>query len=390
MKILVVSTNAIGPLAVVNRLTKEGHDVKWFSFEDSIIGRGIVDKPDSWRSEIGASDLIVCIGRDLMPILTAAQSLGKPVLGISEISHKTFKEINTDLSLPVLNEVKVTDEDLVETLQQWHKDGFFVSQQENDWPQHTWECRTEEDFTYAVQQRIDGHKYILQQRQVGECFSVVGWWNGRKWLKPFHLHWKSDLREPYSSGMLSVIDKQETLEMLILPLKDLLKKSSYKGPVFVDCIMTKEQIYVMNIRFELRPDYFSLLAEGAFQGMADLLFEVAVGTATGIRYHPGYVVGDVLYGTNLLGAPLNGLNEHNEKHIAFVGVRGDDKYTYVGIQKGPIMMITARGETLREAGRRVIRTTNNLSLINLDLSNRQRVDLPAEQSLGNILNWGHI
>lgn len=391
MKILVVSDKAVGPLAIVQRISKEGHNVKWFSFEDSNIGCGIVDKPDAWRSEIGASDLIVCVGKHLMNVVSVAQSMGKPIIGGADVTGMAFDQIAEGQGLSVLDSVQVLSEDMLDIRQKWPKEGLFVSQQKNDWPEYTWECITADEYVHVARDKIDGDGHLIQPRIIGESITVVGWWNGRKWIKPFHLHWKLTPRECISSGMLTPLDSQTLLEKTIIPLKRFLKKHTYKGPVSVDCILTATgAVHIMNIDMSLRPDYFALLAEGVNQGMTDLLFEAAIGAITGIRAHAEPVIGDVLIGDNVRGAPITGLNTLNLKHIAFLGVQGDGTTEYVSENSGPIMMLTARGETLREASRRIIRSNVNIHILRVERKNRIRLDVAAERLLSNLANWRHI
>ncbi|KKN05355.1 hypothetical protein LCGC14_1088190 [marine sediment metagenome] len=66
-----------------------------------------------------------------------------------------------------------------------------------------------------------------------------------------------------------------------------------------------------------------------------------------------------------LGVPIVGLNTHNLRHIWLHDVQMEnDRYVCAG-NGGNLGVITARGDTIREARRRVYRTMDNLIIPNV-------------------------
>ena len=111
--------------------------------------------------------------------------------------------------------------------------------------------------------------------------------------------------------------------------------------------------------------------EGISEPIADVLFETALGVKKEFQLTEEYMMASRLSvppwphadaASSNRGAPILGLNEKNLKHIYLSDAYKDGNDYYYAASDGVVLKATARGASVREAQRRVLRTLDNVKL----------------------------
>ncbi|KKK71672.1 hypothetical protein LCGC14_2911580, partial [marine sediment metagenome] len=243
--------------------------------------------------------------------------------------------------------------------------------------------------------------------------STEGWWNGRGWIKPFN-HTFEEKRfldgnlGPNTGSMGSVVTVARSPDRLVRGtvkrLESFLKQTAYRGPVDINCIVTKDSLYALELTARLGYDAIEALAEGLLEPLADVLFETAAGVKKemDIESLPMSAVRvsvppwpHAAPSASEIGRPLVGLNRGNLKHVYLTDVFKDgDDYKFAG-GDGVVYKATANGRSFRESRRRVYRTIGNIGLLDAqyrtDIGERVDPDLPhGSKDWARLKDWGWI
>lgn len=252
---------------------------------------------------------------------------------------------------------------------------------------------------------------IIQEAVDGIEISTEGWFNGKEWTKPFnHTIEKKRLMEgdkgPNTGCMGNVVwlsfgDKLTT--MALEPLVPLLARVGYVGPLDVNCIVTPDQAYFLEFTARFGYDALQALTELLRGGLFEYLWAVATRGNTERMFLKDQIAMAVrlsvppwpnttfregmkdIEGLQVIDAPEEAL-----KHVWFADVKLDEggKYVLAGVD-GMVGCLTARGENLREARRRVYRSVQNL-VIHRDVQWRYDIDKDVETDIQQLVDWGWI
>lgn len=395
MKILVLSHYGDG-MGVSQRLRMEGHDVFMYirdpDYKDC--GRGIVERPGSWRPLVPDVDLIVCDSVGFSPILSVAKRFNKPVFSCSSFTDLMESDRKRAAALFDRLDIRTPDSILFDTaparlrkdereqVAAWSQ-GAFVKPSRGlasetqyaptvehlDWLLGYFYCQ--KHFPLIVQECIDGIE-----------ISTEGWFNGTRWLEPFnHTIEEKRLHLCHSStlggclGNIVFPTKGDALTKLLLePLSPYLRKAGYRGPVDVNAIISGpvESHEYAALEFTCRMGYDAITAfiEGLQEPLGSLLMGVAAGTKESISLGNDYLLAVRLLldeSLPLKGMPLTGVCKENLRHLFLTDAYLDTDsktFRYAG-SDGILACATAHGKTISDARARVYRTISRLSIPNM-------------------------
>lgn len=158
-------------------------------------------------------------------------------------------------------------------------------------------------------------------------------------------------------------------------LESAIRKAGYCGPVSLMATISVDGVSFSDLRASFAVSTLLAIREGMKGRASDLLAGLSGGVNRAFMFKPGWfaLVELVLNPSRLLDGDyydiqIDGLTSDCLKHVWLYGVSGKSNH-YVG-RGGRIAAVTARGETVREARRRVYRTINNLVIPGLLYQNK--------------------
>src|SRR3989304_6712676 len=415
MRILLISENGDG-LGIAHRLVKEGHIVdcwiKEAQFENA--GIGIVNRIDSWRPAIPKADLILV---DMVGFGTQVERLatqfGKPYIGADPLMD--VAELDRQKGMDLFNKagIKIPETwsfknpaEAHSILKMWKEPGFVIKPCGNVSTADTTICRDKDTFAFSLDQLENEQELIIQHIIEGVEISTEGWWNGRGWIIPFnHTFEEKRFLEgnlgPNTGCMGNIVIAEKRSNKLIqnsvMKLESFLKKTKYRGPVDVNCIVTEKEAYGLELTARFGYDAIEALIEGLNEPVANLLFD----TATGIKQTMDVTM-DFMSAVRLSvppwphakpekstkGKPILGLNDQNMKHIYLTDAYKQEGRYYWAAGDGVVLKATARGVSVRESVRRVYRTLSNINV--LDKQYRLDIGARVESDLNKLKEWGWL
>lgn len=167
-----------------------------------------------------------------------------------------------------------------------------------------------------------------------------------------------------------------------------LKKSNFSGQLSMRVVVTKDNLY----GYELIPyfNYATLYAllECYKGNLSNMILSLANGNAVKPNVkHYWFMSAKIGSVASKKGTQIKGLNEHNLKHIWLSDVCfiGNSRAYAIGNQD--LGYVTARGDSAREARRRVYRTINNLGS---QIVCRKDISKRVEDDHNSLVKWGWI
>jgi hypothetical protein len=223
-----------------------------------------------------------------------------------------------------------------------------------------------------------GCEFLLQEYPRGVEVNCEFWWNGLS----SHIHnivfvddrlmtGNVGLSIGYAGTVVRTVAKGSLLiREGIAKLERLLKKTNYRGPLTLHCILTSSSLYAKSLTVAFTPSLFPLL-ELLRGNITSLLWEVARGGSDfGVftfDYSSSVCLSIPPYPYSLnhsLSLPLLGVDAGNEKHIWWEDVlRTNDGYR-TAATSGKLLYATARGPHLSTSLQRVYRTLSSLIIPN--------------------------
>jgi hypothetical protein len=259
---------------------------------------------DSWRSYIKDIDLVICDGNSFGLRAEDIRLFGKPVLCASKASflfNNMFEEKTKDLlKKRGLNFDKIED---------------------------------------------------------GLSLRAHVFFNGRRFIKPIFYSLEGNGNVVFASGRPSRV-KEDILDKL----EQLLIQIRYRGLVNIQYQINNSEYCIEDIFLGIS-DILDPLIEILKEDITDVLFEVATGIKNRVDVKCKFLI-TIPYKMQAILYPLliDGINDKNKKHIALNSVSvNKDKYYYNSNNQRAIS-ITARGDSINEAQRRVYRTVKNIKI----------------------------
>jgi len=244
----------------------------------------------------------------------------------------------------------------------------------------------------------------------GKNFRIQGWWNGRNWVKPFIYSFNYDKFLPdiegfypnnygprvETMGTVSFANKGNTKlsNETIKELETFLKNTNYKGPVNVELLITESVVFIKDFYFGFISDVTETVIEGLTESFSDLIFETAGGVKKEIAFTKEFCIcvrftippfpHDI--NNSLKLTEILGINEQNLKHLHFSDMKLEEDKYFSGTYNGLALKVTAIGNSVKEAIRRVYRTINNLDANGKQY--RTDIGLGFKDMWTEIQSWG--
>lgn len=421
MKVLMISDTGDG-LTVADKLTREGNEVLVWIKDPAYkkAGKGIVKRIGSWRDGLSA-DLVICDMVGFGHLEDTLRRIGKPTISCSYILEQA--ELDRTKGMRLFRSVGITIPDtydctnpkdaskIVESLP-W-EDGWVIKPSGNIDNAKTLMVKDHEELAWALG-TIGSGPLIIQRVVSGVEVSTEGWFNGRDFIRPFNHTFEekkflNDDLGPVTGCMGNVVfgaPSNKLTRNTVERLKPFLSVVGYHGPVDVNCIVTKDAAYGLEITARMGYDAIDALLEGLREPAIDLFFECAQGTKKVMNLTRETMISVPLSvppyphaapEPDEADVPIRGLTPEVLKHVSLRDVyldSADKTYKSAG---GDNLLLkanavgqpdAAKGDFVREAQRRVYRTLKNISV-----SGKQyRTDVGArvDDDLRQLKEWGWV
>lgn len=383
MKILLLSNEGDG-LGIAHHLSMEGHAVKVYVKDKQKVKdacKGIVKHVAEWRPHVADSDLVISDMIGFGKNEKLFKNMGIPVFACNEfvdmVEFDRAKGIQlfrrTGVTVPFTKTYQNPQEARELLTLNDEFPGYVIKPHDNQSTSKTLVVHEAEAFDWA----IDLYKGVVTIQEVvkGIEVSTEGWFNGRDWITPFN-HTFEEKRFMECGGantgcMGNVVmrsDGDRLVEHTVQRITSVLRKVSYKGPIDINCIVTKDAAYALEFTSRLGYDAIEALLEGLQEPIADLFFETATGAKKEMALGKDPTIAVRLTKAPWpmdkpdpidKGMPILGITDENIKHIWFNDIYKDKDGCYLyAAGDGVICKATAHGRTVPDAVDRVYRTVN--------------------------------
>ena len=194
--------------------------------------------------------------------------------------------------------------------------------------------------------------------------SVEAWFNGKHWVA---VSYTADA----TTTMGERDDRLFTCGLGKLSLA--FSKAQYAGVVSLDAHVGNGAVYFNRLRARASSATILAIKEGLKGRLSNLLYTLAYEQNRVFMFKPGWYIqvpiivytNDVLGNGGHMDFTVEHLGPEVAKHIWLYGFskRNQDSYSYHG-RSGRVAVVTARGDTIREARRRVYRTAFGVGIPN--------------------------
>lgn len=222
----------------------------------------------------------------------------------------------------------------------------------------------------------------------GVNVTIGGWFNGTRFILPyiaFHIErFMEGERGKIVEGMGCVSKFLECSlgKRILNPLEELLKSLSFYGALEVDCIMNENSVNIKNITTKFRNGCFQSLLEGVKEPLGELLVTLPT------KDRSPEVGSDWNISVGLSIPPWPFSTNGNFSFTLEVPIPAR-RHVWIENVNGFLSYVTARGQDIREARRRVYRTVDNL-ITSKDIQYRRDVGFDVEEKFKSLEKWGWI
>lgn len=402
-RILFISRELIsGDLAY--RLKQEGCDVKLFIEEkgQKQCLDGVVKKTDNWRKElhwVGKDGLIIFDDVEFGKTQDKLRSEGYLVVGGSGEGDRL--ELDREHGQKILKDAGVIGPDF-ETMSFTIQSAIdFLKKHKGKWVAKQHDHNTVFNYIGSLDDASDMvsvlEKYkmsfggsctlSLQKKVDGVEIAIGRFFNGKNWVGPSiinfeHKHLGNDDVGPLGgeTGTLMWYDKNEKnklFERTLSKIKPYLEASNYKGYIDVNCIVSKNKIYPLEITSRFGSSTIETQGEIHISPWSDFFMALAKGEDYQLKFRKGYSINVALtvspfpYRTkdkNIIDSGVNiffeKMSEKDFSHVRFEGVmarKTTDKHVYYtagGL--GYVLYVTGIGKTVETARKKVYRIIDKI------------------------------
>ena len=223
---------------------------------------------------------------------------------------------------------------------------------------------------------------------IGIPVTIDAWFNGKHFIN--HMYCLDNVVCPGSH-------QDKLFTQYVSKLASALKKAEYKGPITLEATIGKDGVSFKNFRAQFAAPSMLVFKEALKGRVSHVFSALAQGQDRTFMFKPGYSTSVTLsfspsnlFSTNdYCEIVAEGLTDDTLKHLWLYGFtrKAGDKFVYRGTG-GRVAVVTARGDTIREARRRAYRTVFNIKIP--DVLFLQKVGKNATAGYGNIKQWGWI
>jgi len=295
---------------------------------------------------------------------------------------------------------------------EWENEfGYVIKPTGNLHTGTTYVCTDREFYDYALEQFKPEQEFIIQAAidpSTTVEVSTEGWFNGVDFIEPFNHTFEEKKFMPGDLGEMSgcmgniVVPLREATKLVketVMKMVPVLKKAAYRGPLDVNCLVTKDAAYVLEFTPRFGYDAIEALMCGMQAGsVGGFLFEMATGIAKSIPM-TGF---DFLMAVNMSHSPYPIQSEdalgYEDGPVLGVDSVGKDVYLAEVYKKdnkyfasggdGIICKVVAHGRDVRETQRRCYDKVDKIRFMNP----QYRVDIGdrVEKDMKRLKEWGWI
>jgi phosphoribosylamine-glycine ligase len=232
-------------------------------------------------------------------------------------------------------------------------------------------------------------KKVLKLKEItpetnGINFLVQGYFNKGTFIKPYLLAFNytrlmEDNRGPKlsSSGSIVYLIKENKLTSLTLEaLKVFLSKVDYQGFVGLECVLSEREIFIIGFKLGF--------IDNITQPFTELL---KIPLVAYLDKEKDLIERIEFINTIAIGVTLSISNSFKENKNNLLNVNeGARKHVWPIYHSNILAFITARGETIKEAQRRVYRTINNI-VTSQDIQYRLDIGNSIEEDKNDLERW---
>lgn len=413
-----LSKNGNG-LGIAYKLTLEGHHVDvWIKdpkYKNDL--KGIVGRPTEWRPLIAGADLILCDMVGFSQHSEIFAKLGKPTLCCNPVADlieldrlkglETFKRVG--ITQPDYWSYNSPEECLADLDKIWESEGLVLKPFGNIDTGKTYVCDEIELARWALSTYPKGTKVVAQCKVTGVEVSTEGWFNGREFISPFNHTFEEKKfmaggvgRMVGCMGNIVITSKgNKLIDATVRKMESTLKKIGYRGPIDINCIVTKDQVYGLEFTCRFGYDAIEALMQGLREPIGNLLFETAIGSASSMNISSDYLMTVRVtrdpYPTDPqllpkldqdIGMPILGIKSQDIPHVYLCGVYLDGETLRYGGSDGVVLKATGFGRTIPEAQKRTYKVISNIKAI--DIQYRTDIGTRAIDDIKQLADWGWI
>lgn len=415
MKVLIISLGGDGAV-IAHQLVREGHEVDlWIKEKDyakTLVG--LVNRVESFRPSIGKCDFIICDMVGFSNYANLFRSVRKPYLCCNEVAD--ILELDRQRGAEVAKRVGM---DLPETVEcknvnearkiKWENEyGYVCKPCGNISTGSTFVCSTPELYAWALDQYDRGQELIVQAViDPSSCIEVSteGWFNGDRFIEPYNHTFEEKRFMPGDLGgmtgcqgnvVMPVRKADKLVDHTVKKMESALKVCGYRGPIDVNCLVTKDKAYFLEFTARFGYDAIDALMYG-MENVCGFLFEIATGSAKRVPMR-GF---DYLLAVRLTHAPYpGGHTDHSYDNGPVMGVdeignsaflanmwKDGKQYRSAG-SDGILMKVVTRGRDVREAQRRCYDKVKQIKV--MDLQYRNDIGYHVEKDIAQLQKWGWL
>lgn len=410
------------------RVSNEGHNVRYSIETDYAkdIVDGLVPKTNNWRKETDWADLIVF--DDTWGGGEFAENLrkrGKTVIGGSvwsdrlEEDRSFAKQTMKDLGMQVIEG---------KTFTSFEKGIQYIENHPNSYVfKPCGEVQNYKDLLYVgrdpegrdvinllhrhrEQEQSNLNQYQLQKRVDGIEISLCGFFNGQQFLEPVNYTFEHKPLFPGGIGPMTGemgtsmfwTEKTTLFQSVVEPFSDCLRAEGYAGPFDVNCIVTRDEIYPLEVTPRFGYPQIAIQEEGLNTPISELLLALGNGNDPDLDVHSGYQVGARVV---VPPFPYDDLdvfeNQSRDAPIWFEGdgiPKGvhpedlkytDGKYRVAG-ETGEILVVTGKGDSMRAAQEEMYDRIDRITLPNMYYRNDIGDHWYENEEGEKLRSWGYL
>ncbi|HAT73591.1 MAG: Phosphoribosylamine/glycine ligase [Candidatus Moranbacteria bacterium GW2011_GWF2_36_839] len=394
MNILFISKDLSGA-DLAYRLKKEGHSVRLF-IEDKTQNHnfeGLVEKTKDWKNDlgwVGKNGLIVFDSSGYGKIQDELRKKGYAVVGGSEFADRLEHDRQYGQKIISVCGMKIIPSINFSCTKSAIK---FVEENEGPWVvKQNGHINT--GFNYVGQLK-DGKDVIsvlknynrnnkkecisidLQKKIIGVEIGVARYFNGNDWVGPIEINlehkslFNGDLGpKTYEMGTLIWYEENEKNKLFrktLAKMKPYLKSIKFKGDIDINCIVTQDEIFPLEITPRFGWPSTHLHEEIHLSPWGDFLKAIAKGKHYDLKYKKGYGIVVLLStppfpyivrtkkyypeGMDIFFKKELSEEEMEQIHFEEVSLRKNKKETqfYISSKTGFALHVTGMGKTVEEA-----------------------------------------
>lgn len=385
MKVLILSKSGDGA-GIAYKLFKEGHHVDlWIEdrkLKDTL--KGFVGRPESWRPIAATADLVLSDCAGYSKYAEIFGRLGKPMIGFNPVGD--VLELDYKKRIDALHKVGIETppyevfNNPKEALQlSWDSPtGYNICSYDS---YEDILCETEEIYKWALSQINQNTEVIVTQNLLSDEsveVYVEGWFNGINWIEPFSYAVCS-----HEASVLIPTDRlNKLIKATVFRLSPILSRAGYRGPISIECVVTKDKVYATEVECSFNDDYMDAFMTGLTEPVGAFLFDVATGLKKQISLAKGTAGFDFLGSVEICrddpesgkDMPVCGLNDQDLKFTYFYNMYKDSSCPRFTGADDLLMTATAFGRSVKEVQHRINKLCKNI----------KAVDIYYKTSLGDI------